>query len=506
MSNLLLAHQPCPSCTSSDAYSTYDDGHGYCFSCLKYFNTKEEFNISLEETPTYEYLPWRGVNAETFKHYDVKTKISGDGRPISLGYKYSNNSYKIRTIEGKIFSSQGDIAKGGLFGRDKFSGGSHKYVTITEGELDACSLYQVLRTPVVSVQSSGTAVRDCTLDRAWLASFERVYLAFDGDSAGREAASRVARLFDYNRVFQVKFTKRKDANEYLQAGETEELRNIWWNSKKYLPETIVSSFHDFKSILDTSPDVGFNYPFKTLTDMTYGIRKGETVLVTAQEGIGKTEFLHAIEHKILKETNDAVGAIYLEEPKKRHLQAMAGIELQRPVHLPDSGVGNDQVLAAVQELVRVDERLHIYSHFGSDDPEILLDTIRFLVAARECSYVFLDHISLAVSGLAGETERMALDFLSTRLEMMVKELNFSLILVSHVNDNGQTRGSRWIKKMADMAIRLERDILSSDLKVRNTTHLYIDKNRFSGQTGWAGDLLYDQHTRQYSELTQEVST
>ena len=24
---------PCPSCTSSDAYIEYDDGHGHCFSC-----------------------------------------------------------------------------------------------------------------------------------------------------------------------------------------------------------------------------------------------------------------------------------------------------------------------------------------------------------------------------------------------------------------------------------------------------------------------------------------
>jgi twinkle protein len=236
--------------------------------------------------------------------------------------------------------------------------------------------------------------------------------------------------------------------------------------------------------------------------MTYGIRTGESVLLTAQEGVGKTEVMHAILHNLLTETNDAIGSIFLEEPKKRLLQAMAGIHLQRPVHLPDSGVEDSTVFNAVQEVVRKDERLHIYSHFGSDDPEIILDTIRFLVTARLCRYILLDHITMVVSGLGGENERRALDYLSTRLEMMVKELDFALILVSHVNDDGLTRGSRNISKIADVRIDLSRDIKNADPTVRRTTHLMVSKNRFCGRTGPAGQLLFDPNT--YT-LTEDLS-
>src|SRR4029079_15805719 len=121
------------------------------------------------------------------------------------------------------------------------------------------------------------------------------YLAFDGDQPGREAARAVARVFDFNKVFLVRFDElgRKDANEYLQLGLADELRNIWHNSKKYLPETIVSSFSDFKKILSEPLKTGTPYPFRTLTDMTYGIRRGESVLITAQEGVGKTELMHS---------------------------------------------------------------------------------------------------------------------------------------------------------------------------------------------------------------------
>lgn len=454
----------------------------------------------MEDKFTYEYLPWRAVNAEAFRFYDCKTKVDATGKPVSIGFHYPNGSYKVRRLDEKEFYSVGEINKAGLFGRDKFSLGTHKYVTITEGELDALSYYQVLRSPVVSVQSSSSAVRDCSMDREWLNSFERIYLAFDTDTVGQAAAARVAKLFDYNKVYLVRLA-RKDANEHLSLGEVDDLRNIWWNAKKFLPQNIINSYSDFERILNEPLARGIPYPFDTLTQMTYGIRTSESVLITAPEGVGKTELMHAIEYQILKETDHDVGAIFLEEPKRRHLQAISGLELRRPVHLPDCNVGEGEVLAALRKAVSRDERLHIYSHFGSDDPEVILDTIRFMVAGRSCRYILLDHISMVVSALAGEDERKALDYLSTRLEMMVKELDFALIIVSHVNDFGQTRGSRYISKVADVRIDLRRDLLSVDPIERNTTYLTVSKNRFSGRTGPAGAILFDPVTYTYREIS-----
>lgn len=428
------------------------------------------------------------------------TKINAEGKPISIGFKYPDGNYKVRLRDTKEFYWIGDH-RPGLFGRDKFAAGSHKYVTITEGELDACSLYQVLKAPVVSVQSSSSALRDCTADRSWLNSFERVYIAFDNDARGREATHLVARLFDRDKVFDVKFSNRKDANEYLQAGEDVELLNIWRNSKKYLPDTLVSSLSEFKDILTKPVKAGVPYPFKCLTDMTYGIRTGETVLFLAQEKVGKTELMHFIEHRLLKETKDNVGAIYLEEPKQRHLQALAGIELKRPVHLPDSGCTPDQIVSAIEKVVGVDDRLYLYSHFGSTDPDILLDTIRFLVSACMCNYVIFDHITMGVVGSSGlDNETRVLDYLITRLEMMVKELNFALIIVSHVNDFGQSRGSHYLTKVADITVRAERDLMSSSADTRNTLHLSVPYNRYCGKTGPAGSIIFDQDTYSYEEI------
>jgi twinkle protein len=499
MSKIIELHQPCPDCGSSDALCKYEDGHSYCFSCLTYTPSEQENVIGF----SYQFVPYRGIDAEVMRFFDAKTKIDPDGKPVSIGFRYANDSYKIRTLEKKGFYTKGEIGKASLYGRDKFAASPRKTITITEGELDALSFYQVLRSPVVSVKSASTASTDAGMERSWLNEFERIYLAFDGDEAGRRAAQAVAKLFDPNKVYDIRFPggSRKDPNDYLRSGERDELAQLWSNARRYVPEQIISTFSEFEKVLNEAPKKGINYPWPTLSYMTYGIRTAESVLITAPEGVGKTEVMHSILHTLLTETKDAVGSIFLEEPKKRLLQALAGIDLQRPVHLPDSGVSDAATLEAVRRVVQADERLHVYSHFGSDDPEVILDTIRFLVSARLCRYILLDHLTMVVSGLAGDNERRALDYLSTRLEMMVKELDFALIVVSHVNDDGLTRGSRIISKVADIRIDLHRDIKSPDPIVRRTTHLTISKNRFCGRTGPAGTLLFDPVTYTLSEDT-----
>lgn len=500
-SKIIERHIPCPSCESSDAFCRYDDGHGFCYSCEYY-----EGKGLLDTNYTYEYLPLRGVTRKTFEFFGCKTKIDQEGKPIEIAFPYPSGPLKIRSLDEKKFrwSPGGDTSKLGLFGRDKFPAGSHKYVTITEGELDAASLYQSLGSPVASVQSASTAARDCAVERSWLNSFEVIYLAFDADGPGRLAASEVARLFDYNRVKLVNFDQLKDANAYLEAGRENDLRNIWHNAKHFMPETVVTiTAATAKDILFEAPKLSVPYPFPSWNDKTYGIRRGESVLITAQEGVGKTEVMRAIEYQLLRETNDAVGAIFLEEPKRRHLQGLAGLHLNCPVHLPDTHCTDTDALAAIQDLLGVGERLYVYSHFGSDDPEVLLDTIRFMVSARGVVYILLDHVSMVVSGLAGEDERRALDYLVTRLEMMVKELNFALIFVSHVNDGGLTRGSRYISKVADIRIDLCRDLLALDSISRNTTHVTISKNRFCGRTGSAGTLIFDPFQYKYTQAAND---
>ena len=57
---------------------------------------------------------------------------------------------------------EGNITEATLFGQNLFTGGG-KYITITEGEVDAMSAYELLgsKWACVSIKTGQVALRDC---------------------------------------------------------------------------------------------------------------------------------------------------------------------------------------------------------------------------------------------------------------------------------------------------------------------------------------------------------
>lgn len=452
---------------------------------------------------TYQFIADRGITAETYRKYNARTKVLSTGQPYERAYSYKA-SVKFRGLREKKFRSEGPINEAGLYAKDIFPAGSARGITVTEGEEDAHAVYQMSggKSPAVSVQSSSTAYRDCLLDREYLNSFERIYLCFDNDTEGQKAAQAVAPLFDRHKLFIMKLAPRKDANEYLIKGESDVFNKMWWNTKANVPDGILSNYDDIDKVLDAEDErVGYPLPafLSKLQEMTDGVRTSEYWLWTAREGTGKTEILRAVEYAALAGTglDTTVATIHLEERKDRQIRGMAGLWLGYPCHLKSRPVDKGIIKEAYREATRRDGRLHIYSHVGSDDVDSMLDIIRYLVVGLGCKYVFLDSISLAVAGKNIEDERKAFDSLATGLARLVNELDFHLSVVSHVNKEGETRGSTQISKVAHVWVHLERPIEHEIEIVRNTTTLTVRKNRPTGMSGPAGQILYHPDTGTY---------
>jgi twinkle protein len=134
----------------------------------------------------------------------------------------------------------------------------------------------------------------------------------------------------------------------------------------------------------------------------------------------------------------------------------------------------------------------------------------------DCHYIFLDHISIVVSAQSNGDERKAIDEIMTKLRTLVAETGISLICVSHLkrpenkgHEEGaatslaQLRGSGSIAQLSDMVIGLERNGQADDEQTRNTTKVRVLKNRFSGTTGPACNLLYSKVTGRMTELYEE---
>jgi len=90
----------------------------------------------------------------------------------------------------------------------------------------------------------------------------------------------------------------------------------------------------------------------------------------------------------------------------------------------------------------------------------------------------------------------------TKLRTLVQELEIGLIIVSHLRRPegdrghedgakvrlGQLRGSHAVAQLSDICITLQVDPDNSD---GNERKVFILKNRFTGETGFAGNVIYD---------------
>ena len=478
---------------------------------------KESNNISNtyvkeESVLSTEYVAMRGINVDTMRKYKTITNVSQDGTPVSIMFPYGVNNSKVRSLKEKQFwwaKKEEELKEHRLplFGMDQFEPGSAKSITITEGEFDALACYQMQgsKYPVVSVSSAGAAENEAKQAFKYLNSFDNIYLNFDNDNPGIEATLKVARLFNPNKVFLVPHERElKDANAYLEAKKQAEYIKLWWSSTTFKPKNIINRNEEVKGIIfrDDAEQIA-TYPFPDLDGKAFGIRSSEVVLITAPEKVGKTEILRAMEHHLLKTTPYSIGVIHLEESERRAILGLINYEVMKPVHLPHSGVSKQEMYDAYEKMVGHDNRVNYYTHFGSDDPDVILDSIRYMVAVQGCKFLFLDHITMLVTGYEGDDERRKLDYISTRLAMMTRELDFTLFLISHVNDDGKTRGSRNISKIADLILHMERDIEAKDDLTRNTTQLVLKGNRFSGQTGPVAPLFFDTGSYTLRQLNEE---
>ena len=518
-SNLVEAHLPCPMCDSSDGYSTYDDSHGYCFVCEGYTQgdkmpdiTKEPKRmVGLSKAP-YAALPDRNISQVTAKFYGV---MSDQTKHI---YPYANQAgqwaaNKVRVLP-KQFYSEGDNNDLQLFGQVKFTGGG-KYVTVTEGELDALSGYELLgsKYPVVSVRSSSTALKDCKKNFEWLNSFTNIVIAFDMDKPGQEAALAVADLFGFKAKIMKMDKAKKDANGYLKSKDYKLFSQHWWSAEGYKPDGIIAG-KDLWEVVSKPMDVeSVPYPWDELNKLTYGMRLGEMITLTAGSGMGKTQVLRELTHHIIATTEYNVGGMFLEETVRDSGLGLMSIDASVPFHLPDSEYADDALKTAYDNTLGKD-RVFYYEAFGSNSIENILSRIKFFAKAMDCKFIFLDHISILVSDQQHGDERKALDEIATKLKTLTLELDICLIMVSHAKrqtsksheEGGKTslsdlRGTAGIGHLSNIVLGLERDGQAEDVLIRNTTLIRVLKNRFSGLTGPSSMLRYSKDTGRLSEVT-----
>ena len=519
----------CPECNSSDGNVRHSEGYSFCFVCKTRFgeNMQTETVVpmkresSIKTVGTLGAITERGISKETAQKYNTDVKVSGNMNTHHI-YKYfdesgNNIGNKVRNVSTKDMWVEGGMTDALLFGQNIFAPNG-KYITITEGEVDAMSAFELLgsKWACVSIKTgAGSALRDCKKSFEYLDSFQNIVISFDMDKQGRDASEQVAQLFSPNKC-KIMHMEHKDANEFLQLNKREEFTRAWWNAQPYTPAGIVN-LKDLGDALYTEEYCETcSYPWHKLNHKTYGMRTGELVTFTSGAGMGKSSVMRELMYHLLKNTEDNVGIIALEEGIKNTTFNIMSVEANARLYIKEVREKFEQEqLNTWQENTVGTGRFFAFDHFGSMDNDEILSRIRYMAQALDCKWIFLDHLSILVSGQEDTDERKSIDILMTKLRSLVEQTNIGLLLVSHLRrpsgDRGHEdgrevslshlRGSASIAHLSDSVIALERDQQAEDDVLANTTTVRVLKNRYTGDTGVATHLFYDKETGRMKEIS-----
>ena len=98
---------------------------------------------------------------------------------------------------------------------------------------------------------------------------------------------------------------------------------------------------------------------------------------------------------------------------------------QKPLHI---GEYSEEELGDAFERSIANWNLYCFDGFGSFDPDLIYNRIEYLATGLDCKVVFLDHLSILLSGLDGDERRM-IDSTMTKLRSLVERTGIALSLI-----------------------------------------------------------------------------
>ncbi len=484
-------------------------------------------------TPTIVALPSRGLRKDTCQKFGYGIVKRNNKTYQVAPYTDSKGvvvGQKIRSPEKK-FAWSGTAKGVQLFGQSLWKAGGKRLI-ITEGEIDAMSVSQIQdnKWPVVSVQN-GAAGAEASIraQLEYVSSFERVDICFDADEPGQKAAIAVALLLPPGKAHITRLSK-KDPNEYLVEGQGEALKTALWNSQPYRPDGIIS-VSDVKADTPSLSEI-MDYPWENQTTELLGRRFGELMIHTSGSGMGKSTVMREMVHYDIYAGNRP-GLMFLEENAIQTVQSLVALELNKPVRRIFAARAvnaarkkqgrkpiefdikdnlTDKEYAAALAKLR-ETGLSLYDHFGSVDQQSLIQKMEYMVKALGCRVIYLDHLSIVISGLESGNERKDIDVLMTNLRSFVERTQCRVEAVCHLTkpdgtpyeEGGQIslkdlRGSGSLYHLADGVLGYERDQQNTDPAAANTIAVRSLKDRFGGVTGIVNALRFSKESGRLDEV------
>ena len=533
----------CTDCGSSDAKQVFASESGeenaYCFACKTFdpldskpsnvvkITNKKEPSMKLSDInslPTREIAD-RLLSEKTVARYGVKCALSEqNGNTITHHYYPDHKDgklvgYEVKQISNKQFTSVGD-RKGELDLWGQHLAPSGRKLFITEGRLDALSLYQAIKQhmpskyatkdpAVVSLtRGASGAVKDLMANREFLSKYEEVILCFDNDDAGKKATRECLKAFP---LFKVVKLSEKDASYMLMKGKGKELyQAAVWDSVYERQGELVTIDDALIEKACVKPESGIPYAWPTLTRATYGIRPHQLIIVAAAPKIGKSHFEYQLASHLIS-MKERVAIFDLENSPVMTARRLAAKQGKIDFTRPDVDYDPDFLRSTLRGM---SEYVTFYDRGASRDWSDIRTAIEEQHLLDGTNIFFIDPITALISRFTSSEANDRLNEISTDMSDLCHTYPITIFCFSHVNPkqkgsksheagarvlSSELTGSRAMEKWFTLGIGLSRDRTPECPPERqNISEVYSLFDREFGNS-FICDVEYNVQTTEYLE-------
>ncbi|HBW00514.1 MAG TPA: hypothetical protein DEF03_04905 [Bacteroidetes bacterium] len=445
------------------------------------------------------------------KYFAAKGDIKSATVP-AVGFVYGENeAVKWRSIGDKRFTQDGAARQ--LWGIDRIRDQETlpKTLIITEGEIDAASVAQVVpsTTGVCSVpngapskvsQNKVTAEEDTKFHYLWtakdvLGGVDEIILATDNDAAGQALKEEVARRSGRAKCKEISFPPDcKDLNEILVTHGGEALSEVIINATHMPLEGVYQAeeyFDSVKELYDQGLVTGFSTGIASLDEL-YTISPGQLSIITGTPGSGKSEFIDQIMVNLARNHHWKCAIASFENPVPLHLAKLSEKVIKRPFfknkHEPRmTEIESEKALDFIQE-----HFMFLEQRSGdSTTIESVLDRLQQAILRLGVRFCVIDPYNYIVRDQhQDEHEHQFINKMLTRLVSFARSHDVHIALVAHpakmqTDSQGKTAvptghnisGSHAFFSKADFGITVHRE---SD---GPTIHVWKCRFKWMGKLG-----------------------
>lgn len=535
-----MKNRRCKKCTELGRDSTGDhlwkmsDGKRWC--CNKpchpvYYEdedgvSKEDVSDHMDTVESIEMLPFledvdRGISKRTSERFGVRTELSEEtGLPVAVYYPITSNgevvAYKRRGLPKsfRVVPKIPDDLPIELTGQRV--DGSGKKLLIVEGETDMLSAYQMLKDyspayePSVVSLPFGSNTKAISDNKEFIESFEEVIVCTDGDESGVKCSNAIGAILGGKA--KLMSMSEKDASDMLVKGKESEFINSFFKAKEYRPSSVVS-IGDILEEIVKPVKWGLSYPWDTLTQLTYGMGKGEEgeiIGIGSGPGVGKSTLIGAIQSHIIFEHGERIASFDIEQGAVMCGKKLVGGIMGKPIHKPDCIYDQEEA----REVARsIDGKVEIFD--GHPEWDEIESNIRFF-RSQGVRYFFIDPLSSLVQHLPASQGNEELGRVMKGMIKLRKELDIIIFHINHLNNphqgkdhasggkvlGSQFSGSRAQWKYSTSLWGITRDTTADTVDEQNTLTFSVIKDRLGGNTG-NFNLFYDKDSGTIKEVGDE---